>query len=109
MTAPFRFEEQTVMPLYVYEVLDADGNVSDEFEILQKMSEDALTTHPTTGQPMRRKIQAPFVAKKTFGEFPKSDISDKNLDRLGFTKYQKKRDGSGYEKLLGDGPDINKL
>lgn len=93
------------MPLYVYEVLDADGTACGRFEIMQKMTDDPLTKHPETGQPVRMVMQAPFVAKKTFGELPKSDISNKNLEKLGFTKYQKKKQG-GYEKILGDGPDI---
>lgn len=93
------------MPLYVYEVLNADGSVCDQFEIIQKMTDSPLTKHPETGQPVRMKMQAPFVAKKTFGELPKSDLSDRNLEKLGFTKYQKKKQG-GYEKVVGDGPEI---
>lgn len=94
------------MPLYVYEILDDAGEVIDEIELLEKITASALTHHPETGQPMRRKIQAPFVARKTHGELPKADISDKNLEKLGFTKYKKKRDGGGYDKVLGDGPAI---
>ncbi len=93
------------MPLYVYEVLNDDGSVGETFEILQKMTDEQLITHPETGQPVRLKMQAPFVAKKTFGELPKSDLSDRNLEKLGFTKYKKRKQG-GYDKVVGDGPDI---
>lgn len=93
------------MPLYVYEVLDADGNVCDQFEIIQKITEEPLTKHPETGQPVRMVLQAPFVAKKTFGELPKPELSDRNLEKLGFTKYKKRKQG-GYDKVVGDGPDI---
>ena len=31
-----------------------DGSDGDHFEVIQKMSEPALTTHPETGQPVRR-------------------------------------------------------
>lgn len=95
------------MPLYVYEVLDDNDQVCDVFEIIQKMTDSPLTKHPETGQRVRMKIQAPYVAKKTFGELPKADLSDKNLEKMGFTKYQKSAKG-GYEKILGDGPDIKK-
>ena len=93
------------MPLYVYEVLNDDGSVGETFEIMQKMTDDQLITHPETGQSVRLKLQAPFVAKKTFGQLPKADISDRNLEKLGFTKYKKTGKG-GYEKLMGDGPNI---
>jgi hypothetical protein len=93
------------MPMYVYEVLDEQGAVCDVFEIIQKITEPQLTRHPETGQPVRILITAPFVAKKTHGELPKGDISDRNLEKLGFTKYKKKR-GGGYDKVVGDGPDL---
>ena len=93
------------MPMYVYEILNDDGSVCGMFEIIQKITATPLTVHPETGQPVRMKMQAPFVAKKTHGELPKADISDRNLEKLGFTKYQKSRKG-GYEKVVGDGPDI---
>jgi hypothetical protein len=32
-------------------------------------------------------------------------LSNKNLDRLGFTKYEKAGDGV-YEKKAGQGPDV---
>jgi hypothetical protein len=35
----------------------------------------------------------------------KSNLSDKNLDAKGFTKYVKMGDGK-YEKRAGKGPDV---
>ena len=93
------------MPMYVYDVLDDEGAVCGSFEIIQKITAEPLTKHPETGQTLRMKMQAPFVGKKTNGELPKADLSDRNLEKLGFTKYQKSRKG-GYEKILGDGPEI---
>ena len=37
----------------------------------------------------------------------KRKVSDSNLDRLGFTKYQKVGDGT-YEKTAGAGPKVIK-
>lgn len=93
------------MPMYVYEVLNENGDVCDVFELIQKMTDPPLTKHPETGQPVRLTITAPFVAKKHHGELPKGDISDRNLEKLGFTKYKKRR-GGGYDKVVGDGPDL---
>ena len=42
------------MPLYVYEVVLPDGTGGEQFEILQAMSADPFTTHPDTGEPVRR-------------------------------------------------------
>ena len=35
----------------------------------------------------------------------KTKMSNKNLDRMGFTKYEKAGDGH-YEKKAGKGPDV---
>ncbi|HAW95078.1 MAG TPA: FmdB family transcriptional regulator, partial [Phycisphaerales bacterium] len=35
----------------------------------------------------------------------KTKLSNKNLDRMGFTKYEKAGDGF-YEKKAGKGPDV---
>jgi predicted nucleic acid-binding Zn ribbon protein len=92
------------MPTYLYEYLDAKGAPTGEtFEIVQMMKDAALTKHPESGKPCRRAITAPAVAGKWSG-LNKGTLSDKNLDRLGFTKYQRK--GNGYmEKTAGRGPD----
>lgn len=93
------------MPTYVYEVLDKKGKPTGEtFEIVQSMREDALTKHPKTGAPVRRAIVAPAVAGKWSPIKEKNTLSNKNLERLGFTKYERK--GKGYmERVAGkEGP-----
>jgi putative FmdB family regulatory protein len=88
------------MPTYVYEIIDT----GETFEVVQKMADDALTKHPETGQPVRRVIQAPHVAGDFSDSATKQKLSNKNLDRLGFTKYERAGDGH-YEKRAGGGPD----
>jgi predicted nucleic acid-binding Zn ribbon protein len=90
------------MPTYVYEVILPDGESGQIFEVEQSMSEDALTKHPTTGQPVRRVIQPPHIGGKWTSS--KNMLSDKNLADKGFTKYVKTDDGQ-YEKTAGSGPD----
>ncbi|MHC5023365.1 MAG: FmdB family zinc ribbon protein [Planctomycetota bacterium] len=92
------------MPTYVYQVINDDGSEGEVFEVVQPMSDAPLTTHPETGQPVRRIPQAPNIAGKWSDHGTKQMLSDKNLDRLGFTKYQKAGDGH-YEKKAGRGPD----
>ncbi|MBI1189176.1 MAG: FmdB family transcriptional regulator [Tepidisphaera sp.] len=92
------------MPTYVYEILDKKGEPTGEtFEIVQSMKEAALKKHPTTGAPVRRAIVAPNIAGKWSDIKGKSALSNKNLERMGFTKYERK--GDGYmEKTAGKGP-----
>ena len=93
------------MPLYVYEVLNPKGEPTGEtFEIFQSMRDAALKKQPETGKPVRRAITAPTIAGKWSDMKGKSALSNKNLERLGFTKYERK--GKGYmERVAGsEGP-----
>jgi predicted nucleic acid-binding Zn ribbon protein len=89
------------MPTYVYEVLDKKGKPTGEtFEVVQSMKEDALTKHPKTGAPVRRAIVAPNIAGNWSDMKSKGKLSNKNLERMGFTKYERK--GKGYmERTVG--------
>ena len=91
------------MPTYVYAVVKPDGSLGDHFEVVQKMSDTPLSTHPETGEPVQRVPQAPMVGGAHSDAADKRKLSDANLDRMGFTKYQKVGDGK-YEKTAGDGP-----
>tara|TARA_R110002073_G_scaffold118918_1_gene258579 strand:+ start:468604 stop:468900 length:297 start_codon:yes stop_codon:yes gene_type:complete len=91
------------MPVYIYEYLDDKGEGTGEhFELVQKMSDDALTKHDE--RPVHRVPTLPNIAGKWSNMKEKSMLSNKNLDRLGFTKYEKK--GDGYmERVAGkEGP-----
>ena len=89
------------MPTYVYEVITEDGSEGETFEVVQRMSEPALTTHPETGKPVRR-VMAPVAVLGKFGTG--SSMSNSRLKELGFTKYVKNSDGA-YSKSFGAGPD----
>ena len=91
------------MPTYVYQVIEDDGSDGEVFEVFQKMSDPALETHPDTGKPVRRLIQAPNISGKWSESATKRMLSDKNLDRIGFAKYERAGDGT-YEKRAGSGP-----
>jgi predicted nucleic acid-binding Zn ribbon protein len=91
------------MPLYVYEIVLPDGSGGDQFEVLQKMADAPLTTHPETGDPVRRLIGEPNTPRTWTDSQGKGKLSDKNLAAKGFTKYVKTGDGR-YEKTTGKGP-----
>ncbi len=91
------------MPTYVYEYLDESGEGTGEcFELVEPISADALTEHE--GRPVHRVPQAPNIAGKWSDMKSKSAMSNENLERLGFTKYQKNSDG-GMSRVAGkEGP-----
>src|SRR5438093_12371835 len=91
------------MPIYVYEVVQPDGEGGEQFEVIQSMSETALTTHPETGEPVRRVFGAPNAPRAWTDAHAKAKTSDSNLAAKGFTKYVKSGDGT-YEKTTGSGP-----
>ncbi|MEM1166316.1 MAG: FmdB family transcriptional regulator [Planctomycetota bacterium] len=91
------------MPTYVYETVTDDGSPGERFELTQRMSDAALTTHPTTGEPVRRVPMAPNIGGDYTDVRERSTLSDANLDRLGFTKYERSGDGQ-MAKKFGKGP-----
>ncbi|MBL8756886.1 MAG: FmdB family transcriptional regulator [Phycisphaerae bacterium] len=92
------------MPTYLYEILDKKGRPTGEtFEIVQLMKDEPLSKEPGTERPCRRAIVAPAIAGKWSPIKAKSTLSNKNLERMGFTKYERR--GDGYmEKTAGKGP-----
>lgn len=87
------------MPTYVYAIVNPDGSDGERFEAFQRITDPPLTVHPETGAPVRR---VP-VASQVQASSDAQRLSDSNLARLGFTKYQRAGDGT-YEKRAGSGP-----
>jgi hypothetical protein len=95
------------MPIYHYQVV-TDDDSGEVFEVLQPMSDPPLTAHPETGVPVKRVFTTANAPRAWTGNNMKANLSDKNLDRMGFTKYVKSDNGK-YEKVVGKGPSkINK-
>ena len=92
------------MPTYVYQVISEDGSEGAVFEVVQKMSDPPLDKHPETGEPVQRIPQVPTIPGNMSDHATKQKLSNKNLNRLGFTKYERAGDGF-YEKKAGTGPD----
>lgn len=96
------------MPTYVYEVITDGGEPGERFEVVQQMADPPLTEHPETGVPVRRVIlPARIAGKHSPMSTDRALADDKKLERLGFTKYVKS-DSGGYEKTVGNGPDLPK-
>ncbi len=93
------------MPLYVYQVIEPDGTAGEIFEVLQEMSEAALTHHPDNGKPVVKLLGTPNTPRKWGDSNVRSSLSNANLERHGFTRYQKSGGGT-YEKTSGQGPNV---
>jgi predicted nucleic acid-binding Zn ribbon protein len=94
------------MPTYVYEVIKLDGTGGERFEVFQKITDEPLTSHPQTGEPVRRAFVPFGIAGKTSPlKTDRALADDRKLGQLGFTKYVKSDEGR-YEKTVGPGPDL---
>lgn len=93
------------MPTYVYQVINDDGSDGEVFEVIQRMSDPVLETHPESGQPVRKLPAAPTIPGNWSDHATNQKLSNKNLDSLGFTKYERAGDGH-YEKKAGSGPNV---
>ena len=91
------------MPTYVYEIVKPDGTGGAPFEQLPSTAEPPLQEHPETADPVRRAITGIAIGGKSTDIGNPKVLSDRNLDRHGFTKYVKSGDGK-YEKTVGSGP-----
>jgi hypothetical protein len=97
------------MPTYVYATVLPDGSRGEQFQVVQRISEPALTHHPETGQPVVRIIQP--VAVRTGGDavgsLGGSGGGRPAVDRLtdkGFTKYERTGDDTWTRTAGKDGP-----
>ena len=84
---------------------ELDGYLQNHLCLALSMHDKPLTKHPQTGEPVQRIPQAPNLPLNYGDAATKSKLSDANLDRLGFTKYQNAGDGH-FEKKAGSGPDV---
>lgn len=90
------------MPLYTYQIVKKDGSDGATFDVVHGMSDPPLERHPETGEAVKRVFKPVHIAGMTSVLHQKSLLSDKNLAKNGFTKYQ--RNGKGhYERTVGSG------
>ncbi|MBS0558250.1 MAG: zinc ribbon domain-containing protein [Proteobacteria bacterium] len=87
------------MPIYEYAAVTRGCACCEaHFDVLQKLSEAALTKCPECGAAVQRVISAPNVAIGHAGL-----LKESHAEKHGFTQYR--RAGKGvYEKAYGKGP-----
>ena len=95
------------MPIYVYEIVNPDGSGGDRFEIQQSMKDEALTEHPETGAVVRRVMLPPNLATRYTPGQTKDRLDNKNVEKAGFTKYEKDKSTGKYHRVAGKaGPEV---
>lgn len=91
------------MPIYEYRPTK-ETNCSycvAGFDLLQKLSDSAISCCPQCQQSVRRIVSAPNLGKTD------ASLERSNLEKHGFTRYEKAQKGV-YEKTAGAGPNILK-
>ena len=66
----------SVSRTYVYAVIKRDGRDGEPVEVFQGVTDEPLTKHPETGEPVRRLVVTPQFQTQT----DKGRFSKKNLD-----------------------------
>lgn len=80
------------MPVYLYRNL----TTNETFELEQRITEPALTTHPTTGDPVKRLIQPVGIAFKGSGFYVNDSRSSNGASKAA--KPESKSDKSPNDK-----------
>lgn len=87
------------MPVYEYRCDDGHG-----FEVVQRMSDDALTTCEICGKPARRVLHAPAIHFKGTG-FHNTDYGTRGRGPRDGDKAAGKTDGGGSDAGSTSGTD----
>lgn len=82
------------MPVYVYKNL----KTGETFELEQRITEPALTTHPQTGHPIRRLVQPVGIAFKGSGFY----VTDSRNSANNGAKGKSDQGGTSAESKPAD-------
>ena len=97
------------MPVYTYQEILPDGSDGEKFECIQRMSDPPLNKHPKTGNPVRKVFHSPNVCSRYTERSTNNRLSDQNIEKHGFTRYEKDKVTGRYHKTAGKdkrAPDI---
>lgn len=89
------------MPIYLYQEILPDGSDGESFEYIQTMADEPLKEHPKTGNPVRKVYHSPNLNSQYTEEAAKSKLSDSNVEKHGFIRYEKDTLTGRYHKTAG--------
>ena len=91
------------MPIYQYHVIK--GNQAVElFEVEQKVDDAPLTKHPITQEPVKRALSNPSLSLKHTSRNENNSLNPDNLEKKGFTQYEKDSSGDYLRTVGNKGP-----
>ena len=96
-------------PIYAYRVIEEDGE-GETFEIEQSLGSTPISEHPLTGKPVVRVLDSPSLSLKHSEEKERRVLSADNLNKSGFSRYERDPGSGVYHKTAGkEGPkEINR-
>lgn len=89
------------MPTYVYQEIHPDGSEGESFEYIQRMSDLPLKRHPKTGNLVRKIFYSPNISNKYTEGATQSMLTDENVEKHGFTRYERDVVTGCYNKTAG--------
>ncbi len=92
------------MPIYTYEVLNVEGTAVEFLEVEQPMGAEPLTRHPRTGAVVRKVLTMPHLATRYTPGMTRDRLETKNVEKAGFTKYERDKLTGRYHKTAGLDP-----
>ena len=94
------------MPVYTYRIIHEDGSKGDYFEVEHSMSEPTLDKHPITGQKIVKVMRPPNLGVKHTQGATDKKLENKNVEKAGFTKYEKDKLTGRYHKTAGSNKNL---
>lgn len=97
------------MPTYVYQEILPDGSEGEVFEYIQRMADQTLKAHPKSGNPVRKVYHSPNISNRYTEGSTKSKLTNENVEKHGFTRYEKDKLTGRYHKTAGNdrrAPDV---
>ncbi|MCR5183130.1 MAG: hypothetical protein K6B46_00310 [Opitutales bacterium] len=93
------------MATFVYVVINPDGSQGETLEIEQSINDAPLTRHPLTGEALQRvHTPAGLVLRYGEGEIKRKVNDERELAKLGFTRYERDPATGRYHKTAGNDP-----
>lgn len=86
------------MPVYLYEVV----STGEIIEIEHGINDTPPSSHPETGEPLRRVYTAPNLSTRYTPGHTKNLLSDASLKKTGFTKYVRDPVSRRYNRTVGN-------
>ena len=92
------------MPIYQYYEIFPDGSEGKPFDVSQKINAPSLQVHPLTGNPVKKHFSTRSTNTQYSDRATKKQLDPTNLQKQGFTQYQKDKTTGKYYKSAGNDP-----